>query len=171
MIKLIVAHDKNRGIGFKKTIPWFVPGELKWVAETTKKTMDVSKQNALIMGHNTWLSLPEARRPLPGRLNIVISRTASIEQDNVKVCRSLDEAIAYARQEDDIESGFIFGGASIYEQAIDNPLLDELLITVVPGEYPADTYFPALPAGRFTLTDESRMTYGDIEVVRQTLIQ
>jgi dihydrofolate reductase len=167
MISLIVAFDINRGIGHNNHIPWFIPGELKWVAQTTKHTLDPDKRNALIMGHNTWLSLPEKRRPLPDRLNVVISRSAVITHENVVVCRSLDEAVALVEAHASIETGFIFGGASIYEQALKKPCVDEMLLTIVPGDFPSDTFFPPTPE-QFLLVHETTTDYENATVIRQT---
>jgi dihydrofolate reductase len=167
MISLIVAFDQARGIGHQNQIPWFIPGELKWVADTTKQTTDATKRNALIMGHNTWLSLPKNRRPLPERLNIVVSRTATFDAEDVKVFRTLDSAVAFVHDSDNIETGFIFGGASIYEQAVKADWLDEMLLTIVPERYPADTFFPDTPP-HFSCVDRSNTTYGSVTVARET---
>jgi dihydrofolate reductase len=156
MISLIVAYDKNRGIGAGNDIPWFIKGELKWVAETTKSVKNALKVNALIMGRKTWESLPEDRRPLPNRINIVISRTTVIDHDAVITCKSLEEAIHWAKNTEIVETAFIFGGASIYKEALEKNVVDEVLATevrvsdhYVNGEfkpdYKADTFFPELP--------------------------
>ncbi len=167
MISLIVAFDLGRGIGHNNQIPWFIPGELKWVADTTKRTDAPDKRNALIMGRNTWASLPEQRRPLPGRLNIVVSRTLTLDHPDALVVRTLEEAIEHVKKSNDIETGFIFGGASIYEQAVNADWLDEMLLTIVPDRYPADTHFPNTPA-HFALQSESDTQYGDVTVKRET---
>lgn len=167
MLSLIVAMDKNKGIGLDNKIPWFVPGELGWVAKTTKKVVDTSKRNALIMGHKTWLSLPEERRPLAGRLNIVISRSAKIENKDVVVFDNLLDALSFVKSSDDIETGFVFGGASIYEQVLQDGFdISELLIAIIPGDYDADTFFPDIPE-KYKLMDEYIDSYGDIDVTRQ----
>lgn len=156
MISLIVAYDQNRGIGAGNTIPWFIRGELKWVADTTKLVHNKSKVNALIMGRKTWESLPENRRPLPDRINIVISRTLTIEDENVHVFSSLQEAIDFVNNSNHIETAFIFGGSSIYEQALNTGVVDQVLATEVhvsehyansefTPDYQADTFFPELP--------------------------
>ena len=105
MISLIVACDENRGIGLNGRIPWFIPGELKWVSDVTRHTVKPNNTNALIMGRNTWESLPEGRRPLPGRISIVVSSQAkSVDKltllnttsDLVWVADSLERAISMA---------------------------------------------------------------------------
>jgi dihydrofolate reductase len=146
--ELIVAHDEGRGMGHNNTIPWFIPGELKWVANVTKAQYGTPDQrNALIMGRNTWESLPDERRPLPGRLTIIVSLSleSTINNANVIVARSLDEAFHIARQRSDIAKAFIFGGASIYKQAMARNELDYIRVSVVPGKHKADTLFPPIP--------------------------
>tara|TARA_Y100000310_G_scaffold207818_1_gene208354 strand:- start:52 stop:573 length:522 start_codon:yes stop_codon:yes gene_type:complete len=167
MISLIVAHDEERGIGKDNGIPWFIPGELKWVAEKTKEVSSKDKLNALIMGHNTWLSISEERRPLPGRFSLVISSKAEINHPMVKVFRSLDDAIKFAKESGDIENGFIFGGSSIYKEALASDWLDELLVAKVPGKHDADIFFPDLPDA-FEKVSEQPYQYGETTVLRET---
>jgi dihydrofolate reductase len=73
-LSLIVAmNNSNRGIGVNGTIPWRLPKDLKHFARVTTFTSTPGKQNAVIMGKNTWQSIPKQYRPLPNRLNVVIS--------------------------------------------------------------------------------------------------
>ena len=181
MISLIVAYDENRAIGAGNDIPWFIKGELKWVADTTKAVKNTSKINALIMGHNTWKSLPENRRPLANRLNIVVSRTAVIDQEGVIVCKSLEDAIDFANKNENIETAFIFGGASIYKEALEKDLVDQVLATEVrvidhyvdgkfTPDYEADTFFPELPSNFAGLKPEIT-EYGNDLVKRITFFK
>ena len=75
MIKfsLVVAMDEERGIGKQGTLAWRLPADLKHFKEITTEVKDMKKQNAVIMGRKTWESLPEKFRPLPQRLNIVVT--------------------------------------------------------------------------------------------------
>jgi len=167
MISIIVAHELNRGIGMGDKIPWFIPGELAWVAKTTKSTTNPNKKNALIMGRKTWFSIPEERRPLAGRLNIVVSSTMSTENNNENfiVLRSLDEAFEFVSDHDKIENAFVFGGSSIYTQAINNPLVTQLNITQIKEGYTCDTYFPVIPS-RFHLKSVAPVNYEGTTVRR-----
>lgn len=166
MISLIVACDEENGIGKENTIPWFIPGELKWVAEKTKEVSLEGKMNALIMGHKTWLSIDESRRPLPGRYSFVVSSKAEIDHPFVKVFRSVDEAVDFAKSSELIENAFIFGGSSIYKEALDSEWLDELLITRVPGKHDADVFFPEVPRW-FEKKSIAGYEYGDVTVNRE----
>lgn len=176
MISLIVACDESRGIGLNGRIPWFIPGELKWVSDVTRNTVKPNNTNALIMGRHTWESLPEARRPLPGRISIVISSQAnSVDKltllnttsERVWLTDSLEHAIKMVENDSYIEKGFIFGGQRLYEDAMASSWLEEILLTTVPGQHDCDTFFPDVPS-HYTLQDRHNVTYGETCVHRET---
>lgn len=128
MISIIAAVAKNRAIGYKNKLIYWLPNDLKrFKALTTGHT--------IIMGRNTFLSLPKGA--LPNRRNIVLSRSQnSFEGCDVFV--SLEKALAHCAPDEDI---YIIGGASVYRQAL--PLADRLCLTEIddtPAE--ADTFFP-----------------------------
>ena len=129
MISIIAAVAKNRAIGFQNKLIYWLPNDLKrFKALTTGHT--------IIMGHNTFLSLPKGA--LPNRRNIVLSRSTKAFP-GCDVYPSLEDALAQCRQDEDI---YIIGGASVYQQAL--PLADRLCLTEIddtPAE--ADTFFPA----------------------------
>ena len=166
MLKLIVALDEERGIGKDNGIPWFIPGELGWVARTTKETTHPGTMNALIMGRKTWDSLPEDKRPLTGRFNIVVTRDAGkVRGEPDFMCSSLEDALNVLDLEK-VEHAFIFGGAGLYEEALNKGFVEEVLLTHVPGTHEADTFFPELPE-HFTLSDTSLHEYGEVTVRRE----
>ena len=128
MITIIAAVAKNRAIGFENKLIYWLPNDLKrFKALTTGHT--------IIMGRNTFLSLPKGA--LPNRRNIVLSRT----QTTFPGCdtyASLKEALQHCQADEDI---YIIGGASVYRQAL--AVADRLCLTEVddvPAE--ADTFFP-----------------------------
>jgi len=125
---------ENRVIGKDNAIPWSIKGNL---AHFKEATMDFP----CIMGRKTWESLP--KKPLPGRLNIVVSKTLTDndfpDAQDVKVFSSLDSAIEYC---EDYEKVFICGGEAIYKEAM--PLANKLDLTLIPGQYDGDTYFPEI---------------------------
>ncbi|WP_353475321.1 dihydrofolate reductase [Salipiger sp. H15] len=128
MLTLIVARARNGAIGRDNDIPWFKPEDLKMFQRETSG-------GALIMGRRTWESLPV--KPLKNRLNIVVSRDASLAEH---VCASLDEALALARAEGCFRV-YGMGGTSVYEGLL--PRADRLLVTEVDLEVEgADAFFP-----------------------------
>lgn len=93
------------------------------------------------MGRNTWESIPEKYRPLPNRLNIVLTGNLNYEvPEGVKLASSIDGALA-------ISTGktFVIGGARVFEDAIRNENCAELLITKIEGDFDCDTFFPFIP--------------------------
>lgn len=85
---LVVACDLNRGIGKENGLPWRLPGDMKQFRELTSSVRDSSKRNAVLMGRKTWESIPTKFRPLPHRVNVVLSRDAGYRVDG-----NLDEPI------------------------------------------------------------------------------
>lgn len=128
MISIIAAVAKNRAIGFQNKLICWLPNDLKrFKALTTGHT--------IIMGRNTFLSLPKGA--LPNRRNIVLSRSTKTF-DGCDVYPSLEEALAHCSPDEEV---FIIGGASVYQQALS--LADRLCLTEIddtPAE--ADTFFP-----------------------------
>ncbi len=128
MITLIVARAENGAIGRDGTIPWNVPEDLKFFQRETLG-------GALIMGRNTWESLPV--KPLPRRFNVVVSSNLDIAEvvaPNVKV--AIELAIEHGHQRI-----YGIGGAAIYQEML--PLAHRLLISEVQIDVPdADTFFP-----------------------------
>ena len=127
MISLIVAHDKQRIIGYENGMPWHLPGDLKYFKDQTMG-------KPVIMGRKTFESIG---RPLPGRRNIVITRNEQYKADGIEVVASLDEALALAGNVPEI---MIIGGEQIFRLAL--PIADRLYVTVIDYSFVGDTYFP-----------------------------
>jgi dihydrofolate reductase len=125
-IKLIAAHDKNLLIGDKNTLPWDLPEDLQHFKKTTSGKV-------IVMGKNTYLSIG---KPLPKRINSVISTTMSLEQ-GINVFRDIKSLVTTYKNEEEI---FIIGGTTIYNQFL--PIADELIITQIESEFKGDSYFP-----------------------------
>jgi dihydrofolate reductase len=146
---IISAHDKNLGIGYKNTIPWYIPNDFKWF-----KTQTLNK--TVIMGMNTYFSLPEKFRPLPQRKNIILcddtEKSKIIEKEGGVVYTSIEQVINDFRTDD----CFVIGGASIYKQFID--LSDKLYITEINKEFECDTFFPVYGNEWYKLYESDVMT-------------
>lgn len=140
----IAAMDHNRVIGHQGKMPWHYPEDLKFFKHTTLS-------HPVLMGRSTFESIG---RPLPGRINIVLSTSMSPRPD-LLVLRSMEDALHFLR---DKPQAFVIGGAQVYQQAL--PHCDRVLITLVPGEYEGDTFMPAFEQD-FDLEAE-----GDGETVR-----
>jgi dihydrofolate reductase len=133
MVSLIAAISQNNCIGKNGTLPWHIP-------EDMAHFRNITRGKPVIMGRNTWESLPERFRPLPGRKNIVITRqTAYTVPNGVLVYHSLEDAIASQANVPEI---MIIGGAQLYAEAL--PIVDRLYITQVPMFVDGDTFFPEI---------------------------
>ena len=78
-LHIIAAIDKNNGLGINNTIPWHLSADLKYFKKITTEVTAANKQNAVIMGRKTWDSIPDKYKPLPERLNIVLTRNQNIQ--------------------------------------------------------------------------------------------
>ncbi len=125
-ITLVAAMSRNRAIGLDGAMPWHLPRELKHFKDTTMG-------KPIVMGRKTWESIGRA---LPGRQNLVVTRTPGYQAEGAEVATGLDEAIGAARGEEVI----IIGGGQLYRQAL--PFADRMILTLVDVEPPADTWFP-----------------------------
>ena len=127
MVAIVVAHSANRVIGRDGGLPWHLPADLRRFKEITSGA-------TVVMGRKTYESLPERFRPLPGRRNLVVSRTGC---EAPEVFGSLEEAI-------DAAGGdcFVIGGGQIYAQAV--PLAERVYATEVAARLDGDAFFPEL---------------------------
>lgn len=132
MINIIVAVDKNFGIGKENKLLAHIKSDLEYFKKTTNGQI-------VVMGYNTYLSLP--KRPLPNRLNIVLTRK-DIELEGSIVIHSIEELFIKLKELGEDKEVFICGGESIYKQMI--PYADKLYITHVFDSFDADTFFPEI---------------------------
>lgn len=134
-ITLVVATAKNGCIGINNDMPWHIPEDFAFFkAYTTGKPV--------IMGRKTWESLP--RKPLPNRVNVVISRQADYVAECAQVVTSLQDALALCEQVPEI---IIMGGAQIYAEAL--PLATDLRVTEVDLSIDGDAFFPVIARNRW----------------------
>jgi dihydrofolate reductase len=124
-INMIVATSTNYGIGYDNKMCWHIPEELKHFKRITTAVEDKKKKNCVIMGKNTWYSLP--KRPLIDRINIIISsadydkisQEVRNDGDNIRVFKNIEDAFKYVEKTENIESAFIIGGAQLYNECLD----------------------------------------------------
>jgi dihydrofolate reductase len=131
-LALIAAVARNRVIGNDNQLLWHIPEDMRHFRETTRG-------KPVIMGRKTWESLPDSFRPLPGRLNIVVSRNRAYRAEGAELAASLDEAIAKAGAANEI---FVIGGAELYRQAM--AIADKLYITEIDADFAGDSVFPEI---------------------------
>ena len=130
-VKLIVAKASNNAIGKGNDLIWRLPADLKFFKKTTLG-------HTLIMGRKTFESIGF---PLPGRTTIIITRDGNYKQEGCKIAHSIEDALSMVENDD---SPFIAGGATIYKQALEKGLIDEMVITEVHEDFEADAFFPKI---------------------------
>lgn len=134
MVSMIVAMDRNHGIGVENRLPWRLPDDMK-------RFRDLTMGHHLVIGRKTYESIG---RPLPGRQMIILTRDPAFRVEGCTTAGSILEAAAIARSRDDTEL-FIGGGAEIYRQALD--ITDRIYLTLVDTDVEADAFFPELSDG------------------------
>jgi dihydrofolate reductase len=130
-LHLIFARASNGVIGKDNTLPWHLPEDLAHFKRTTLG-------HPVIMGRKTWDSLPPKFRPLPGRLNIVVTRDATWAAHGASRAGSLEEAAALCPEGSD---AWVIGGAQIYAAAL--PLADTAVVTEIAQAFEGDAFAPS----------------------------
>lgn len=147
---LIVAYDSKRGIGKDGDLPWRLPSDLKRFGNLTKTTVSPNGFNAVIMGRKTYDSLPNKYKPLPNRLNVVISTTRKDlwpDSDSIRVANSFDKALEICKGNKRVETVWVVGGSEIYKMSLDLRYRNDIgavYTTEIQGDFSCDTFFPQL---------------------------
>ena len=148
-ISLVVAVSQNGVIGRDGGLPWHLSSDLKLF-----KAITMGKP--IIMGRKTWESLPPRFRPLPGRMNIVISRSsdclAGQESSALRSAQSLEAALAMVSESKEV---WVIGGAQIYAQAL--PLANKVVVTKIDAHFDGDAFAPKLGSAWVAQTTESHI--------------
>lgn len=147
-IILIAAIDENKGIGYKNQL-------LKKIPEDLKRFKEKTSNHVVLMGKNTWDSLPI--KPLPNRINCVITRDHTKKEEYERVGSTVESSLKYL-QEKKFKKVFVIGGGKTYAAAL--PFATKLDITHIKGKHKADCFFPDFESD-FTL--ENKEIFGDLE--------
>jgi dihydrofolate reductase len=131
-LHLIYARARNGTIGQNNQMPWHLPEDL---AHFKRVTLG----QPVIMGRKTWDSLPARFRPLPGRVNIVITRQADWQAEGAWRATSIEDAMRLCG---DVPDAWIMGGAEIYRQA--EPLASTAVVTEIDADFEGDAFAPTL---------------------------
>lgn len=138
-ISLIAAVSENNVIGNKGTIPWQLPKDLKKFKEiTTGKTV--------IMGRKTY---EDMGRPLPNRINIIISSTIDVNAENCITVSTIERALELCKQEEEV---FIIGGGGLYKEML--PYANKIYLSVVHSSFEGDVFFPSFNKEEFNKIHE-----------------
>lgn len=145
-LEIVVAYDSQKGIGKDGKLAWHLPKDLAYFKKLTTTVEDTSKQNMVIMGRKTYESIAEKFRPLPARLNVVLTSKVAIDDQAICV-DSWEVAMSLAQEkvsDGSIERVFVIGGASVYKQALESDFIHKVWLTKVYGDYKCDTFFPEI---------------------------
>jgi dihydrofolate reductase len=160
-LHLIYARAANGVIGANNTLPWHLPEDL---AHFKRQTLGCP----VIMGRKTWDSLPPKFRPLPGRLNLVVTRQTHWQAQGAQAAASLHEALV---QCGDAPDAWVIGGAQIYAQAL--PLAHRVVVTEIELQVQGDAFAPELgsawrEAGRESHISATGLAYSFVNYQRAT---
>jgi len=145
LISLIVAASTNNVIGKNNRLLWSLPNDMKFFKNTTWAM-------PVLMGRKTYESLG---KPLPGRLNIVITRQTGWKPVGVTVVHSLDDAIKVAAAAD-YKEAFVIGGGEIFKEAMN--VADKIYMTRVDTELEGDAFFPVIDITKWKMVSEDSRT-------------
>ena len=156
--KIIVAKDENSGIGKDNKLPWHFGDDLRRFAKLTRG----NGNNAVLMGRNTWDSLPI--HPLICRHNMILSRSAfshssttSFHDDEKRIStfKDIDTVLEYLK-ENRHEDMWIIGGEKVYAAFLNEPRLNKLVqsvyVTEIAGDYKCDVFFDKLDESQYEET-------------------
>jgi dihydrofolate reductase len=147
-IALIVAQSQNRVIGRDGDMPWHLTEDLKFFKRTTMG-------KPIVMGRKTFASIG---KPLPGRVNIVITRDPDFKFEGVLIARSLEEGISMGRdaaKENGVEEVMVIGGGEIYRGAMAQA--DRVYLTQVHAEVSGETFFPEIDPSQWREAERSEV--------------
>jgi len=149
-IKIVAAIGKNSELGMAGDLPaWKLSADMDRFKKLTSGSV-------VVMGRKTYESLPERFRPLPGRVNVVLTNDQSWSKPGVVVCHKVSEVFDKYKNENSI---WVIGGAQIYNEFI--KIADELHITHVDGEFSADAYFPEIDKDRWAEYQKEKSDAGE----------
>ncbi|WP_409293742.1 dihydrofolate reductase [Peribacillus sp. SCS-26] len=142
MISFIVAMDRERVIGRDNNLPWSIPADLRFFKETTMG-------HGIVMGRKTFESIGRA---LPGRKNIIMTRSGDFSAEGCSVIHSIEELKALEKETE--EELFVIGGSEIFKLTL--PIADRLYITYIDETFEGDTFFPAIDQNEWILVSNEK---------------
>ena len=133
---IIVAACENNVIGKNNDLIWHLPVDMKFFKDKTTG-------HHVIMGRKNFESIPHKFRPLPNRVNIVVTRNKDYTAADCIVKNNLTEALEVSRTDNEKEA-FIIGGGEIYKLALEQNLIDRIYLTRIHHKFQGDTFFPEI---------------------------
>lgn len=153
---IILAIDDKLWIWKNNSLAWKLKEDMKHFRSITSNTKSTSNKNAVIMGRKTWDSIPKKFRPLPCRINCILSRKIKVveELNSFYYFTSIAKCLEKLYKNKEIGDIFIIGWANLYNQVLSNPKLDKIYLTKVNWDFNCDVFFDWVPDS-FILESES----------------
>ncbi len=148
---IILAVDEKNWIWKDNNLAWKISADMKYFKDITSKTTDLAEMNAVVMWRKTRESIPSKYRPLSQRLNCILSRAIKNDDigspidDFVLYFNSIERCLSELESKENVENIFIIGWANLYNQVLDNPMLDKIYLTKVKWDYDCDVFFEGVP--------------------------
>ena len=169
---IILAIDNQNGIGQNNSLPWSISEDLQYFKKITSHTEVPNSLNAVIMGRKTCESIPN--KYLPGRLNIVMTRSVDYKNNNAKIVDSFDKALKLA-EDNKVNNIWVIGGAEVYNLAFRHFKLNKIYLTVIHNDFKCDT-FVELPKINVFKTSNSNLfdkiankTYNVVNIIAKPI--
>ena len=148
---IILAVDEKNWIWKDNSLAWKFSADMKYFKDITTKTTDLAKMNAVVMWRKTRESIPWKYRPLSDRINCILTR--QIEKDDiwskiddfVLYFNSIEHCLVELEAKENVENAFIIGWGNLYNQVLNNPMLDKIYLTKIKWDYGCDVFFDWIP--------------------------
>ena len=147
-ITLIVAVAENNVIGKNNALIWHLPKDMQYFKKITEG-------HHIITGRKNYISIPEKFRPLQNRTNIILTHQKDFKEDNCIILHTLEDAISFAKNNNEKEL-FIIGGGQIYREAIEKNVVDKMYITHVHQAFEGDIYFPEIDTTQWKIVGSEK---------------
>ena len=154
-VNIIVAHSKNNGIGKNNCLPWNIPSDLKKFKNLTIG----NKNNAIIMGKNTWLSL---KKPLPNRDNLILSSSVRVNSKDKlnNISKSFKNEIELKEflENNNYDELWVIGGENIYDLFLNKTnifVVKDIYITLIDHYYECDKFFIKIDTNKYSFISKS----------------
>uniref|UniRef100_A0A6C0L0Z6 dihydrofolate reductase n=1 Tax=viral metagenome TaxID=1070528 RepID=A0A6C0L0Z6_9ZZZZ len=155
-LNIIACCDNKMGIGIDNKLPWSISSEMKIFKE---KTIG-NGNNCVIMGKNTYLSVPEKYRPLSERYNCIVSSNYELSENKTdcRLLRNLNADLISLLNCTNYKTYWIIGGSSVYHEimAYYPHLVNEIHISILQDDYKCNKFFPIIDKSKFVLKDKSQ---------------
>ena len=162
---IIVAANNKHGIGLNGNLLYKSQKDMEYFKNITTTVINNCKKNCVIMGRRTWESIPAKFRPLPKRINIILSENNTeklIEEtkdfkDSVLISKNLNSALNTLKDLEIVENIFIIGGERLYTEAINNKYCQYIYYTNINRNDSSDTFFPCINEKNFELISNTEL--------------